>query len=529
MKKFFKIFNKAIYFWLEENAVELISYLLLPGAGKIISGLASGPTSRFVTSSLWTATTVDGAVIAGSIPTTAGAKYALKKGLPGIGQRRLAIENEPHLVDGFSGTIKSGYGKGEKTLLADEIVGVKIKDRMFLSRMNYHFHTADKAGPHYDLVVAGVPEGTPQWELNIPRGDYKGRYSFVKTPEGIIVVPMKDRGITLAKPDYQLKSVEWLSGITVGPEDYIVEQKIDGSLGNFVIKEGRAVFHSHRVEGSTYYDKLPGLENLYNCSQFATLRKLLPYPELDNTVGKVELYHPDGVGRVSGILNALPERAHEIQGLRGNVTAYGWDLIKYKGKDISNLPYWERRIYLEKVIKEIRLFNKNWNLIDACKPGESPVEFYNRIISYGLPWGEGVVIKPSMGIVGTKWPKVKDVDFVDLEIIANGFVEGKGKHAGKLGALLAQNPLTGSIGEIGTGFSDYEREWIWRFRNNLDGAVIKAQIQEDTAKSLRAGVFKGFHESKGRTESGLLMYAESLAGGDPNETMKIKYKLINSR
>jgi len=66
---------------------------------------------------------------------------------------------------------------------------VKIGTKMFLSRMNYHFHEADKAGPHFDLVVADVPPGTEQWELNIPRGDYKGRYAFITTEKGVIVIP----------------------------------------------------------------------------------------------------------------------------------------------------------------------------------------------------------------------------------------------------------------------------------------------------------------------------------------------------
>jgi len=38
------------------------------------------------------------------------------------------------------------------------------------------------------------------------------------------------------------------------PQQWIVEHKLDGSLANFTIGKGRAVFHSHRPTGETYYD-----------------------------------------------------------------------------------------------------------------------------------------------------------------------------------------------------------------------------------------------------------------------------------
>jgi hypothetical protein len=35
-----------------------------------------------------------------------------------------------------------------------------------------------------------------------------------------------------------------------------------------------------------------------------------------------------------------------------------------------------------------------------------------------------------------------------------------------------------------------------------------------------------FHEGKGTTEAGLLMYSESLSGGDQEQMMRTKYALI---
>jgi hypothetical protein len=483
-------------------------------------------------------------------PVQSGAKYTLPKGLPKVSSRVLAIENEPHTVDGFSGVIASGYGKGTKTLLADETVAVKIGTKMFLSRMNYHFHEADKAGPHFDLVVADVPPGTEQWELNIPRGDYKGRYAFITTEKGVIVIPMNDDGLALEKPSYSLRPKEFLEQVgrdntkaAIGfaerrvkdvivpaqpSQQWVIEHKLDGSLANFTIGKGRAVFHSHRPTGETYYDRIPQLEDLHNHSRFFTSRKLMPYPDLEGTVGKVELYHPDGVGRVAGILNALPERAQEIQRLRGPATAHCWDLVKYKGKDVSGLPYVQRRYLAEKVIDEIRFFNSNWNMVRACKRGEDPIAFYNEIVSLPLPFGEGVVVKAAGDPAGGTWFKVKQVDFADLELVE--VLPGTGKYSDSVGRLVVRNPENGALGEVGSfAITDERREWIWTHRENVVGAVVKIRVQEITDRGApRAGVFMDFHEGKGPTEAGLLMYAESLAGADPEETTRIKYKLISS-
>ena len=544
---FMRTLARAAVLWGQDNALDILSVIVLPGANSVVTKALGRTPSRWITRNLWNVRTVDGAILGGLAPVQSGAKYTLPKGLPKIGARVLAIENEAHVVDNFNGIIASGYGKGTKTLLASETVAVKIGTKMFLSRMNYHFHEADKAGPHFDLVVADVPSGTKQWELNVPRGEYKGRYAFVTTEKGVIVIPMNDEGLALEKPSYSLRPAEFLEQVgrdnaeaAVGFAErrvkdavipalhspkWIVEQKLDGSCTNFIIGRGRAVFHSHRPTGETYYDRIPQLEDLHNHSRFLFSRKLMPYPDLEGTVGKVELYHPDGVGRIAGILNALPERAQEIQQLRGPASAHCWDLVKYKGKDVSDLPYAQRRYLAEKVINEIRFFNSNWNMVRAAKPGEDPIAFYNSIVALPLPFGEGVVCKLSDQPAGMAWLKVKQVDFADLELIE--VLEGRGKYQNSVGGMVVRNPENGAIGEIGSfAITDERREWIWNHRNSLSGAVVKVRVQAMTERGApRAGVFMDFHEGKG-SEAGLLMYSESLAGGNQEQMMRTKYALI---
>jgi hypothetical protein len=521
---FFCTLARAFTLWVTENAIDLVSVAVIPGTARVVARTLGPQPTRWATANRWAMKTVDGGITGGVVPPQAGAKYAVPKGLPKAGEKALAIENEPHLADGFSGEITAGYGKGTKTLLADEKVAVKIGTKMLIGRMNYHYHEAEKAGPHYDIVVEGVPSGTEQFEVHIPRGAYKGRYAFVATKKGTLIVPMADEGLALAKPDYTLKPVEFLDQLKDAANDWVFEQKVDGGLVNVKIKDARGVFRSHRPTGQTYYDRIPQLESLDNHSRVYLLRRWMPAPRLDNTVLKGELVHPDGHGRMGGVLNALPEKAQEIQRLRGPAEFYGWDIVRYRGRDVSGWPYAQRRALLEDVVKEIRLYNRHWHVVRAMRPGDDPREFYQSIVRRPLPWGEGVVIKRASDPAGCGWFKVKDVDFVDYPVV--DFVQGDGKYAGSLGAIVVESPVTGARGEVGSfHVSDAQREWIWQHRDELAGTVAKVRVQEVTARGVpRAGVFMGFHEGKG-SEAGLRMYAETLAGGDPDEARHTMYAL----
>jgi hypothetical protein len=481
---------------------------------------------------------VDGGVL-GGVSRRAGAKYAIPKGLPAADKKSLAVENAPHEADGFDGEILEGYGKGRKELLADETVVVKIDGKTFFSRMNYHRHDADRAGVHYDLVVRDVPPGTPRWELNIPRGPFKGRFAFVTTDKGMIVTPMKDHGVVLPKPDYNLKTLDWLKALT--PEQhagYVVERKYDGSLANAAIdKNGastHAAFRSHRDGGETYYDKLPGLELIRNDSPFFTLRKLDPGPCLAGTIVRGELVHTDGVSRASGILNSHPDKAVQVQAKAGNVEFFAWDIVKHKGRDISQWPEMRRRELLEQVIREIRLYNKNWHIAERCSG--APVEFYEHIISdpRGLPYSEGIVLKPIGEAAGGRWLKVKNRDCEDLIVVSVSDSLPGTKYHDSVAVMVVEDPRSGGRGEVGSfAISDAERQWIWDHREELVGAVAKVQVMAMTDFGRpRAGTFVGWHPDPRYggigSEMALQMYSESLAGMDKEESQRMLYRLKSS-
>jgi DNA ligase-1 len=82
---------------------------------------------------------------------------------------------------------------------------------------------------------------------------------------------------------------------------------------------------------------------------------------------------------------------------------------------------------------------------------------------------EGLVLRQ-----GDRWLKVKPSETHDIPI--TDFVEGRGKHAGRLGVV--HTPL----GNVGSGFSDEERVRLWgdAKADRLIGQVIEVSCMEFT-------------------------------------------------
>jgi len=509
---------------LRDHAVDFLINALVVRPLQMHIAVKVGPAryegaERLVSARLLTKRAVDGALLEGPI-NSGYAKYALRKGLPGPNQKRLAVENEPHTVDDFDGEIEEGYGKGTKRLLWSGQAIVKVGDQKFVGKGNYHEHKAERAGLHYDLVVEGIEPGTERCEIHIPNGPVAGRYAILPgagdKPGQRLVIRMKDQGLVKPKPDFRLKDEKFLEDLdSANPGNYVGEWKADGSMANVVIKNNRAIFRSHRETGSIYYDRLPGLEDLHNRRALLSNRILFSGPNQDGTVLKGELFHPEGAARVGGILNSAPDKAIAFQAEHGPVKFIVWDIEKLRGKDVSHLPYAQRReLYVNDCVFDIRRFNPLWEAVPAVS-GDF-VSFYNGIIHdpRGLPYAEGIVLKDGNSPSGEPWIKVKFRDTLDVRIV--DVIEGLGKLQGKAGALLVKGP-GGRRGEIGIAAPEAVKEWIFKHKDELIDEWVEIDAQDLTDKSIRAGQFRRFHPSK--SGIGLRMYAEVGNPDDPTASV----------
>jgi DNA ligase-1 len=93
---------------------------------------------------------------------------------------------------------------------------------------------------------------------------------------------------------------------------------------------------------------------------------------------------------------------------------------------------------------------------------------------------EGVMLKdPQAGYIfgRTKsWLKLKPE--ADMDAMIDGFEEGTGRNEGRLGALeviLA----SGERARVGSGFSDEQREGLWKVRKSLIGKTAEFRVQKD--------------------------------------------------
>lgn len=149
----------------------------------------------------------------------------------------------------------------------------------------------------------------------------------------------------------------------------------------------------------------------------------------------------------------------------------GWDMLTYMVFDAPN---------------DTRQFESRMQLLDPLLKSAKNAEavFHERCMGYKhlrsalahveLTGGEGLMLrKPgSLYEVGRSHTLLKVKSFHDAEAMVVDYAPGKGKHKGRVGALVVQLP-DGTRFNVGTGFTDAERE-----NPPAIGSVITYRFQE---------------------------------------------------
>lgn len=101
---------------------------------------------------------------------------------------------------------------------------------------------------------------------------------------------------------------------------------------------------------------------------------------------------------------------------------------------------------------------------------------YSKYVEEGF---EGIMVKKPEAFYECKrsknWLKVKPVNEMDCEIVE--LIEGEGKYIGKLGAMVVKQE-NGAICNVGSGFTDAQRDELWTNRESLIGKTVEVQYQE---------------------------------------------------
>ena len=141
------------------------------------------------------------------------------------------------------------------------------------------------------------------------------------------------------------------------------------------------------------------------------------------------------------------------------------------GDCIHQLPYDERRAAVRTMLSYYH--GSPWVRLNATYPIAKSDELWEQFVMKG--GSEGMVYKnstdPYVGSVVYRQKRVYDMDYIIL-----GMVEGKGKNAGMMGALIGGQMIRGKVVErcnIGGGFYDSERIHIWKNPEQYVGRVLE--------------------------------------------------------
>lgn len=227
--------------------------------------------------------------------------------------------------------------------------------------------------------------------------------------------------------------------------------------------------------------------------------------EMFSRAGKVITNFQDTVGKE---VSSLPDGVYDGEVMDEDFTAlmrqvhrkFGTNVSKsyYMVFDVLTLEEWEnrsgllsledRRKNLESVFK-----GKKFDYLRIIDHKEvdadvnSIMSYHKECVDRGF---EGAMLK-NPGMVynfGRSDAVVKVKAFNDVDLKVAGFLEGRGRHEGTLGAILVD--FNGVQVRVGSGFSDDQRSEVWSSKERFLGMTAEVRYQEITPDgSLRFPTF----------------------------------------
>ena len=250
--------------------------------------------------------------------------------------------------------------------------------------------------------------------------------------------------------------------------EFFLQPKLDGSYLALVTKAGEPPKAITRAGG--HYP-----------TRFAEkLSKGLP----DGFVGlgEVEVFRDDKLlprQEGNGILNSVLKGGNEEDFAEHNFRLTCWDMLTPEEfKDGKSLvPYNFRLQALYNLLDEFH--SESVFIIPNTKVG-GLAEAYKIYSTYTAAGMEGAVMKTMDNVWrdGTSKDMVKmKISFeIDLEITA--VIEGTGKAKGMMGAVSVQSREGILQSDVGTGWSDEARKYIWSIREQIIGKILTVKAND---------------------------------------------------
>jgi hypothetical protein len=380
--------------------------------------------------------------------------------LPGKRDKMLAIQQPTHTAKymDFEGTIESGYGAGDVKKVYDE----KIK---VISANN-------------DKIKMKLPQGI--FTMIRPKGfDDKKHWLMIKN--AFIQDRSKQKYKTVKEIDYK-------------NEGKALQPKVDGANTVFELNYiGPNSVYSHRSRKGTG-------EPIEHTDQVPNIRDLEIPKSLSGTVLRGELYGKSTSGpmpaeQVGGILNSGVEKSLEKQRKLGPLLPYIFDIVKFKGRDVSNDPYaakYDMLKSIESAVPDLKVADTAFTaaqkrrLVTSIREGRHP-DTKEGVVEWGLNEPSG---RPA---------KLKFRDTHEV-YVRNVFpaVDKAGNEKPEAGGFgFSWTPKGKVVGTVGTGFSRDKRIDMLKHPENYIGNVARVKsTQKYESGALRAPSFYSMHVEK---------------------------------
>jgi len=385
---------------------------------------------------------------------------------PRPGEGTYVISQPLHDYDylNFKGEIKDGYGAGRVDIARREPTEIvssnpeRVQFNLYKGRTPEQFVLRKVDGKKWVLRNTTPSRDIPRWNELVPP----------------------------TKPSYREKGVGWLD---FAKNDEVLQAKIDGAHNYYVFRAGQPMrVFSYRKARSTptglieHTFKIPGWE-----------KNVVP-KELDNTVMRGEVYAVDRRGKalkekdVGALLNTSTLESRAKQQRTGHLQTSVFNVEKFRGKDVSKLPYEIKLKLMEQAAEKI----PGLHLPPTARtPQEKQMLFQKIQRGQEKLTREGVV---SHNLRTDQTHKVKfrpDFDVYIRQV-------NPSTHPGWAGSVsYSLTPRGPIVGTMGSGFTHAQRERMLENPGDYVGRVarVKAEGQFDSG-ALRVPVFKDWHQEK---------------------------------
>ncbi|HCC07858.1 MAG TPA: ATP-dependent DNA ligase [Clostridiales bacterium] len=222
---------------------------------------------------------------------------------------------------------------------------------------------------------------------------------------------------------------------------------------------------------------------------------------IDNQVYDGELLAKNTEELDSKTLYRKTVKISQSKGEKTGIEFHIFDMIPISDfqEGFSNIECWQRKDMLKEII-ESNNFEYLINVPIIYKGEDKTV--VDVLLEEARSKGqEGIMVSLANAPYECKRTrhllKVKAMESVDLKV--TGYEEGENKYEGMLGALIVD--YKGYRVKVGGGYSDLDREEIWKQKESMIGKIIEVQYFEESENekggiSLRFPVFKGIRDDK---------------------------------